>query len=240
MSKAKVFQRMWTEHNIQDAIDYLHAGHTTQVATAARKFNVLWLTLHSHWFGLHQLLSVLMSIGSTSAMLRNRFYVIGLSSAVMLHARLTREHFFRRSKGSLGLGHHQSGIRSSSSSIQRFNSVSHRVWIPSALKPSIVQPSTSILYNLGQFSTRKIFPGLMCITWTKKAVSEEVGGECRQLNILFRIVNCHSTSFVVGTWNLSRLLNVYVLMGQMSNLASSFWAKNFTQNGLKSMMRSGQ
>jgi len=165
--------------------------------------------------------------------------VIGLSSTVMLHARSTREHFFGRSKGSLGLGHHQSGIRGSSSGIQRFDLVSHQVWIPSTLKSSTIQPSTSILYNLGQFSMRKRFPGPMCITWTKKAVSEEVGGECRQLNISFRVVDGHSTSFVVGTWNLSQLLNVYVLMGQISNLASSFQANNFTQNGLKLMTRSG-
>jgi len=53
MPKGKIYRRPWTEQNIQDAIDYLRAGHTKNVTKVAAKFSVPRYTLRNRWLGLH-------------------------------------------------------------------------------------------------------------------------------------------------------------------------------------------
>ena len=53
MPRGKVYCKPWTEKDIQDAIDYLRAGHTKNVTKIAAKFSVPHHTLHNHWLHLH-------------------------------------------------------------------------------------------------------------------------------------------------------------------------------------------
>ena len=54
MPKAKVQRRTWTEKSIQDALSDLRAGHSSNVSSAAQKFQVPRCTLRNRWLGLHE------------------------------------------------------------------------------------------------------------------------------------------------------------------------------------------
>jgi hypothetical protein len=50
MVKAKVYRKSYTEQDVQNALDYLHAGHTKNVSLAADTFGVKRGTLRNRWF----------------------------------------------------------------------------------------------------------------------------------------------------------------------------------------------
>lgn len=53
MTKAKVYRKLWTENALQDAINYIRAGHTTQYSKAAKKFQVPYYTLRNRYLALN-------------------------------------------------------------------------------------------------------------------------------------------------------------------------------------------
>jgi hypothetical protein len=49
MPKAKVWRKTWAEHDIQKALDYLRAGHSSNISKTADKFGVPRRTLGNRW-----------------------------------------------------------------------------------------------------------------------------------------------------------------------------------------------
>jgi hypothetical protein len=55
--------------------------------------------------------------------------------------------------------------------------------------------SSKVLFSLGRSWISTTYHGVMFITWMKKAVSEEVDGECKPLNILSLAIADLNTSY---------------------------------------------
>jgi hypothetical protein len=53
MVKVKAYCKDYSKQDVQDAIKYLHAGHTKNIHLVAKKFGVKYGTLWNHYLGLN-------------------------------------------------------------------------------------------------------------------------------------------------------------------------------------------
>jgi hypothetical protein len=53
MVRAKAYHKTYSEKDVQDAIEYLHAGHAKDIKLVANKFGVKYGTLRNHYLGLN-------------------------------------------------------------------------------------------------------------------------------------------------------------------------------------------
>jgi hypothetical protein len=53
MVRAKAYRKAYSEKDAQDAIEYLHAGHTKNIKLVTNKFGVKYDTLHNRYLGLN-------------------------------------------------------------------------------------------------------------------------------------------------------------------------------------------
>jgi hypothetical protein len=53
MVRAKAYHKAYSEKDVQDAIEYLHAGHTKNIKLVTNTFGVKYGTLHNCYLGLN-------------------------------------------------------------------------------------------------------------------------------------------------------------------------------------------
>jgi hypothetical protein len=53
MVRAKAYRKAYSEKDVQDAIEYLHTGHTKNIKLVANKFGIKYGTLRNCYLGLN-------------------------------------------------------------------------------------------------------------------------------------------------------------------------------------------
>jgi hypothetical protein len=155
MVRAKAYRKAYSEKDVQDAIEYLHAGHTKNIKLVANKFGIKYGTFVTATLVLILLLTSPKSLGNISLMQRKLPSVTGSNIEVRQCDHSVNRHFYRKSKRSSRRSHRQNGIGNFSNDILTFDWASHLVLTQSELNVSIGLPLMNTFGSLARLWTRR-------------------------------------------------------------------------------------
>jgi hypothetical protein len=186
--QGKAYRKAYSEKDIQDAIEYLHAGHTKDIKCVTNKFGIKYGIFHNHYLGLNTAANQSQEPWQHLTDAED----IALCDWIKYSSETGQPlNFYRKLKRLSRQSHHKNGIGNFSKDILTFDWASHLVLTQSKLNVSIGVPLMNTFRSLARLWMRRRSLGVMSTIWTKRDVlspSIENCVCCQSFNLALRTI----------------------------------------------------